>query len=145
MGIFKDVQMTKNEYNQLFMLFYAGYLIALWPGAWISQRVGHKCFITGSLFLWALLLGVHPAVKTGKQMMAVRFLLGMVRLWKMEEFGLTSSSCVKLTCCSDRIADRAINSCPPSSILSAKKEPLGAATLVGFWKPRQCSPDNDIV
>lgn len=79
MGIFDDVKMTKNEYNQLFMLFYAGYLIALWPGAWISQRVGHKYFITGSLFLWALLLGVHPAVKTGKQMMAVRFLLGMVR------------------------------------------------------------------
>ncbi|KAJ5974585.1 MFS general substrate transporter [Penicillium waksmanii] len=77
MGIFNDVKMTKNEYNQLFMLFYAGYLIALWPGAWISQRVGHKYFITGSLFLWALLLGVHPAVKTGKQMMAVRFLLGM--------------------------------------------------------------------
>lgn len=78
MGIFDDVDMTKNEYNQLFMLFYAGYLIALWPGAYISQRVGHKYFITGSLFLWALLLGVHPAVKTGKQMMAVRFLLGMV-------------------------------------------------------------------
>lgn len=78
MGIFDDVDMTKNEYNQLFMLFYAGYLVALWPGAYISQRVGHKYFITGSLFLWALLLGVHPAVKTGKQMMAVRFLLGMV-------------------------------------------------------------------
>lgn len=78
MGIFKDVQMSKNEYNDLFVLFYAGYLVALWPGAWISQRVGHKHFITGSLFLWALLLGVHPAVKTGKQMMAVRFLLGMV-------------------------------------------------------------------
>ncbi|KAK5806008.1 hypothetical protein VI817_000266 [Penicillium citrinum] len=77
MGIFDDVDMTKNEYNQLFMLFYAGYLVALWPGAYISQRVGHKYFITGSLFLWALLLGVHPAVKTGKQMMAVRFLLGM--------------------------------------------------------------------
>ncbi|KAJ5608036.1 hypothetical protein N7537_004655 [Penicillium hordei] len=77
MGIFKDVQMSKNEYNDLFVLFYAGYLVALWPGAWISQRVGHKHFITGSLFLWALLLGVHPAVKTGKQMMAVRFLLGM--------------------------------------------------------------------
>lgn len=78
MGIFKDVHMTKNEFNHLFVLFYAGYLVALWPGAWISQRVGRKYFITGSLFLWALLLGVHPAVKTGKQMMAVRFLLGMV-------------------------------------------------------------------
>ncbi|KAJ5282670.1 hypothetical protein N7497_002166, partial [Penicillium chrysogenum] len=79
MGLFEDVHMSKekNEFNHLFVLFYAGYLVALWPGAWISQRVGHKYFITGSLFLWALLLGIHPAVKTGKQMMAVRFLLGM--------------------------------------------------------------------
>ena len=79
MGIFEDVAMTKNEYNDLFVLFYTGYLIALWPGAYISQRVGHKYFITASLGLWALLLGLHPLVKTGKQMMALRFLLGMVR------------------------------------------------------------------
>ena len=79
MGIFKDINMTKNEYNQLFILFYVGYLIALWPGAWLSQRVGHKQFVTASLFLWAVLIGVHPAVQTGKQMMAVRFLLGLVR------------------------------------------------------------------
>lgn len=78
MGIFEDVDMTKNEFNLLFVLFYVGYLIALWPGSWISQRVGHNRFIMGSLFLWALLIGVHPAVKTGRQMMAVRFILGMV-------------------------------------------------------------------
>lgn len=78
MGIFKDINMTKNEYNQIFTLFYVGYLIALWPGAWISQRVGHKQFVTVSLFLWAVLIGVHPAIRTGKQLMAVRFLLGMV-------------------------------------------------------------------
>ena len=80
MGIFRDVDMTKNEYNVLFTLFYVGYLIALWPGAWLSQRVGHKQFITASLFLWAVLIGVHPAVRTGRQLMAVRFLLGMVSL-----------------------------------------------------------------
>lgn len=78
MGIFEDIHMSKNEYNELFILFYVGYLIALWPGAWLSQRLGHKQFITGSLFLWAVLIGVHPAVKTGRQMMAVRFFLGMV-------------------------------------------------------------------
>lgn len=78
MGIFKDVAMTKNEYNNLFVVFYTGYLIALWPGAALSQRIGHKHFITGSLLLWALLLGMHPVVKTGKQMIALRFLLGMV-------------------------------------------------------------------
>ncbi|WWC88910.1 uncharacterized protein L201_003825 [Kwoniella dendrophila CBS 6074] len=77
MGIFKDVAMTKNHHNQLFIVFYAGYLVTLWPGAYLSQRIGHKYFITGSLFLWALLLGVHPAVKTGQQLMAVRFLLGL--------------------------------------------------------------------
>lgn len=80
MGVFRDVAMSKNEYNRLFILFYLGYMIALWPGAWLAQRIGHKHFITGSLLLWALLIGVHPAVTTGKQMMAVRFLLGMVVL-----------------------------------------------------------------
>lgn len=80
MGIFKDVKMTKNEYNKLFIVFYVGYLVALWPGAWVSQRIGHKRFITGSLFCWAVLVGVHPAVRTGREMMAVRFLLGLVRI-----------------------------------------------------------------
>lgn len=78
MGIFRDVDMSKSEYNELFILFYAGYLIALWPGAWLSQRIGHKHFITGSLFCWAVLVGIHPAVKTGRQMKAVRFILGLV-------------------------------------------------------------------
>ncbi|KAL1859681.1 hypothetical protein VTK73DRAFT_7508 [Phialemonium thermophilum] len=77
MGIFRDVDMTKNEYNNLFVVFYTGYLIALWPGAWVQQRVGLRYFITGSLFLWAFLLGMHPLVKTGKQLMALRFFLGM--------------------------------------------------------------------
>ncbi|KAF4964899.1 hypothetical protein FSARC_7244 [Fusarium sarcochroum] len=77
MGIFDDVNMSKTEFNNLFVVFYTGYLIALWPGAALSQRIGHKHFITGSLALWALFLGMHPLVKTGKQMIALRFLLGM--------------------------------------------------------------------
>ncbi|KAK7228925.1 hypothetical protein V2G26_001095 [Clonostachys chloroleuca] len=77
MGIFQDVSMTKKEYNDLFVVFYTGYLIALWPGAWLSQRTGQKNFIVGSLFLWAFLLGMHTVVKTGKQLIALRFILGM--------------------------------------------------------------------
>ncbi|KAF4458072.1 Major facilitator superfamily domain general substrate transporter [Fusarium albosuccineum] len=77
MGIFDDVDMSKKQYNDLFVVFYTGYLVALWPGAWLSQRTGQKQFIVGSLFLWALLLGMHPLVKTGKQMIALRFILGM--------------------------------------------------------------------
>lgn len=78
MGIFRDVDMSKDQFNTLFVVFYAGYLIALWPGAVLAQRIGHKHFITLSLLLWALLLGMHPVVKTGGQLTAVRFLLGMV-------------------------------------------------------------------
>ncbi|OTB09730.1 hypothetical protein K445DRAFT_342905 [Daldinia sp. EC12] len=77
MGIFEDVNMTKKQYNDLFVMFYVGYLIALWPGAWFSQKIGQKYFITGSLFLWAFLLGMHPLVKTGQQLMGLRFVLGM--------------------------------------------------------------------
>ncbi|KAF3008252.1 hypothetical protein E8E14_000022, partial [Neopestalotiopsis sp. 37M] len=77
MGIFDDIEMSKTEYNNLFVVFYLGYLIALWPGGYVAQRVGHKHFINASLVLWALLLGLHLVVKTGKQMMALRFFLGM--------------------------------------------------------------------
>ncbi len=78
MGIFDDVSMNKSQFNNLFVVYYAGYLIALWPGAWISQRVGQRWFILGSLFAWAFLLGMHPLAKTGKQLMAIRFFLGLV-------------------------------------------------------------------
>lgn len=78
MGLFDDVQMTKNESNNMYVLYYAGYLVALWPGAVIAQRVGQKNFITASVLLWAFLLGMHPLVKTGKQLLALRFLLGLV-------------------------------------------------------------------
>lgn len=70
-------------------MFYVGYLIALWPGAWISQKIGQKHFIAGSLFLWAFLLGMHPLVKTGRQLMGLRFVLGMVGLFSL--FTPTSS------------------------------------------------------
>lgn len=86
MGLFKDVNMSQNEFNQLFTLFYTGYFVALWPGAAIAQRVGHKQFITASLFLWALLLGLHPLVKTSKQMMALRFILGLVSFLSFSSF-----------------------------------------------------------
>ncbi|KAL4947674.1 hypothetical protein BDW69DRAFT_199468 [Aspergillus filifer] len=86
MGILGDVSM---EYNRLFVLFYTGYLVALWLGAWFSQRVEHKHFMTGSLLLWAPLIGVHLAVKSGRQMMAMRFLLGIVTFGSMANVWLT--------------------------------------------------------
>lgn len=138
MGIFKDIHMSKNEYNELFILFYVGYLIALWPGAWLSQRLGHKQFITGSLFLWAVLIGVHPAVKTGRQMMAVRFLLGMVsRIPDPTDYVRT------LTWTPDRIASGALNSHPPPSLFPSEKEPLGPTAVVDCRQSGQCASHHD--
>ncbi|TQV93049.1 allantoate permease [Cordyceps javanica] len=77
MGILQDVNIKKDQFNHLFVIFFAGYLIALWPGAALAQRVGQKQFIVGSLAIWALLLGMHPLAKNYPQMIALRFLLGM--------------------------------------------------------------------
>lgn len=85
MGIFDDVEWgdnQKNKFNDLFVVFYAGYLVALWPGAMLAQRVGHKLFINVSLLLWALLLGMHPLAKTSQHLMVLRFFLGMVSIPK---------------------------------------------------------------
>lgn len=83
MGIFDDIAWGKNpkdQFNHLFVIFYAGYLVALWPGAALAQRIGHKLFINISLLLWAFLLGMHPLAKTGQHLMVLRFFLGMVCL-----------------------------------------------------------------
>lgn len=78
MGLKKDIPMSKEEYNLTFTLFYLGYLIALWPGAALAQRIGHKQLIVGSLVLWGFLLGMHMVIKNISQLLALRFLLGMV-------------------------------------------------------------------
>lgn len=86
MGIFDDIAWGSNpkeQFNHLFVIFYAGYLVALWPGAALAQRIGHKLFINISLLLWALLLGMHPLAKTGQHLMVLRFFLGMVNTEKL--------------------------------------------------------------
>lgn len=80
MGMLTDTHTEKNQFNHLFTIFYAGYLIALWPGAALSQRIGHKWFIIGSLLLWSLLLGLHPLATRYSHLIALRFFLGMVSL-----------------------------------------------------------------
>lgn len=140
MGIFDDVRMTKNEYNELFVVFYAGYLIALWPGAAIAQRVGHKYFITTSLLLWSLLLGMHPLIKTGKQMIALRFLLGLVRIL-VAVYPRMSTNVQQLTVV-DRVANCALDDGASPGLFPAQKEPLGPATMVVGRLFRQRPPDH---
>lgn len=135
MGIFKDVQMTKNEYNDLFVVFYTGYLIALWPGAYIAQRVGHKYFITVSLLLWALLLGMHPLAKTGKQMIGLRFLLGMVS-GKLD----SGIKVLEVLIVVDRVANRSIYDCSSPGLLSTQEESLGPVAVVGIRQFRKRPP-----
>lgn len=129
MGIFDDVNMTKKQYNDLFVLYYTGYLVGLWPGAWIAQRIGHKHFITGSLFIWALLVGVHPAVKTGQQLMAVRFLLGLV------SFVLHPIS--DIDSCLDGLTNHSIHYGASPVVFPSKEQPVGSAPLVVCRQCRQ--------
>lgn len=137
MGIFKDVEMTKKQYNDLFVVFYTGYLIALWPGAWLSQRTGQKQFIVGSLLLWAFLLGMHPLAKTGKELMALRFILGMVcgPLFPLSQRKLRLLIFPKH---SDRVADRSEYHNPSSGVFPSQEVPMGPTSLVGFGKLGQC-------
>ncbi len=133
MGLFDDVKMTKNEFNNTFVLYYTGYLVALWPGAMIAQRIGQKNFIVASLILWALILGMHPLVQTGKQLLGLRFLLGLV--------GQHSEDlCArKITNVIGFVTNYPVNHCTSSNFLPTQKEPMGAAALVVCWKFRERS------
>lgn len=133
MGIFDDIAWGNNpkeQFNHLFVIFYAGYLVALWPGAALAQRIGHKLFINISLLLWALLLGMHPLAKTGQHLMILRFFLGMVSTEKHPVPIVHSQEPI------DRISDRTVCDRPPPGLLPSQEITLGAAAMVGFRQSR---------
>lgn len=137
MGLFKDVHMTKNQknnFNHLFVIFFAGYLIALWPGAALAQRIGQKQFIVGSLFLWAFLLGMHPLATQYSHLIVLRFFLGMVSHISIQPRRQAHANVSSSPSLLGRIPDCPVDHRASPSLLPTQEESLGSAAVVGVWQ-----------
>ncbi|KAK4504594.1 hypothetical protein PRZ48_005510 [Zasmidium cellare] len=78
LGIMEDTGLTDTEYNNLSTIFYTGYIVAQLPGHYLFQRIPLSKFVSGSIFLWSILLFLHCTASSYGGLIPLRFFLGVV-------------------------------------------------------------------
>ncbi|KAK5062819.1 hypothetical protein LTR84_004894 [Exophiala bonariae] len=76
MGLISDLKLTSSEYSWANSIFYFGAFTFTWAASYLMVRLPVGKFIVGTLYAWALLIGLTAACKNFEGLMAVRFLLG---------------------------------------------------------------------
>lgn len=74
----EDLRLEGNDYSNIAAIFNAGYMVGTIPGNWLIQRVPVAKFTGVSLVLWSAVLIGHVGARKYGDMMALRFLLGLM-------------------------------------------------------------------
>lgn len=78
MGIRKDAHLVGQDYSDLSMLFYIGFLAAEFPTQYLAQHISRLGLYLGiNIMLWGFILGCHAACTTFAGLAVCRTLLGM--------------------------------------------------------------------
>lgn len=78
MGIRKDTHLRGQEYSDLSMLFYIGFLVAEFPTQYLAQKISRLGIYLGiNVIIWGLILACHAACTTFAGLTVVRTLLGV--------------------------------------------------------------------
>ncbi|KAJ0420827.1 major facilitator superfamily domain-containing protein [Aspergillus carlsbadensis] len=78
LGVMEETKIDNRQYNNLNTLFYAGYIIGQVPGQWLIQKTPLRYYVSGSVFLWSILIFLHCTATNYGGLIALRFILGMV-------------------------------------------------------------------
>jgi MFS family permease len=76
-GLAPDLGINANYGGIAAGVFFWGYLVFQFPGGHLAERGYAKIFITVALLIWSLLTIGTAFVRTGPELMAVRFLVGV--------------------------------------------------------------------
>ncbi|CCH43405.1 putative transporter [Wickerhamomyces ciferrii] len=76
LGLFQDVNITTDQYNNLNSIFYTGYLLGQIPMHFILQRLNFGKFISITLFIWCILTFLTVLASNYGGLIVLRFLLG---------------------------------------------------------------------
>lgn len=76
LGIIADNHLSIDQFNTLGSSFYIGYIVFAYPHSWALQRFPVAKYLAANIFLWAVLMGLHPLCKNFGGLFALRFLLG---------------------------------------------------------------------
>jgi hypothetical protein len=78
MGIRKDTHLIGQDYSDLSMLFYIGFLAAEFPTQYLGQHISRLGLYLGvNIMLWGFILGCHAACTTFAGLAVCRTLLGV--------------------------------------------------------------------
>lgn len=78
MGIRKDTHLVGQDYSDLSMLFYIGFLAAEFPTQYLAQHISRLGLYLGTnIMLWGLILGCHAACTSFAGLAICRTLLGV--------------------------------------------------------------------
>lgn len=78
MGIRTDTHLVGQDYSNLAMLFYIGFLAAEFPTQYIAQHMSRlAAYLGANIFIWGLILACHAACTNFAGLAVVRTLLGI--------------------------------------------------------------------
>ncbi|VEU22874.1 DEKNAAC103951 [Brettanomyces naardenensis] len=78
LGVLKDMNMSKQDYNNVLTFFYVGYLLGQAPSHYIFQRIPLSKYISGTIAIWAILSFCTLGSKSYAGLSVLRFFLGFV-------------------------------------------------------------------
>lgn len=82
MGIRTDTHLVGQDYSDLSMLFYIGFLAAEFPTQYLAQHISRLGRYLGiNIMIWGLILGCNAACTTFAGLSVVRILLGIFESW----------------------------------------------------------------
>ncbi|SCW04139.1 LAFE_0H06942g1_1 [Lachancea fermentati] len=74
----EDLGLKGNDYSNIAAIFNVGYLVGSIPANWVIQKLPVAKYTGCALVVWAILLIAHVGAKNYADMMALRFLLGLM-------------------------------------------------------------------
>lgn len=78
MGLREDTNLVGQQYSNVAMIFYIGYLVAEFPTQYLAQRISRIGKYLGvNIVLWGIALACHAACRNYAQLMVCRALLGV--------------------------------------------------------------------
>ncbi|KAK0101323.1 hypothetical protein ONS95_006499 [Cadophora gregata] len=78
LGLFEETGISLQEYINLNMFFYVGYVLALWPGHYLLQRLPFGKTVSTIIFTWAVVIFLHCVATSYGPLIVVRMALGAV-------------------------------------------------------------------
>ena len=82
MGIREDTHLEGQDYSDLSMLFYIGFLVAEFPTQYLAQHISRLGMYLGTnIVIWGYVLGCHAACTSFAGLSIARTLLGVFESW----------------------------------------------------------------